>query len=46
MEAYTDAHIKAEEALGKAVKDLDFAVQGLQEYKAQIRDFVKESKKT
>ena len=44
-EAYTDAYIKAEEALGKAVNDLDFAVQRLREYKAQIRDFVKESKK-
>ena len=44
-EAYTAEYMVAEEELGKAIEELESAVQRLREYKAQVRDFVKESKK-
>ena len=44
-EAYTMEYMEAEEALGVSVVALEVAVQRLREYRAQVRDFVKDSKK-
>ena len=44
-EAYTAEYLAAEEAMATAVVALETSVQRLREYKAQVRDFVKESKK-
>ena len=44
-EAYTAEYLLAEEELGKAVDELDASVQRLREYRSQVRDFVRDSKR-
>ena len=44
-EAYTEEYLRAEEAMGNATEVLDVAVRSLRQYKAQVRETVKENKK-
>ena len=44
-EAYTTEYMVAEEVMGLTAAALEVAVQRLREYRGQVRDFVRESKK-
>ena len=44
-EAYTTDYLEAEEAMGIANEAKDIAVRTLREYKAQVRESLKESRK-
>ena len=44
-EAYSPEYLKAEEGMGNATEALEIAVRTIRQYKAQVRDAVKDAKK-